>query len=128
MEDDLVWLKKLLAEYGGMDRVVAIERAAREQMPPLDTRAELAFLLDELEDILVHGFKVVATTMDMLEAESLHFLSDPGIDENDESITAGPALVDDVNSLISKDTLNAWSNIASEASEILTELRRSYDL
>ena len=91
MEEDLAWLKALLIEHGGAELVVAIERAVREEMPPLDTRSELKLVFDELDTVLVQGFKTVTFTMRMLKANKLILREDPeAIDLNGVTLGSKP--------------------------------------
>lgn len=127
MEEDLAWLKALLIEHGGMELVVAIERAAREEMPPLDTRGEIGLVFNELEAILVHGFKTISYTMSMLEAEQLIFRADPSINGREDSVFTRAARERAERVVISRDDLGAWSKVAAEADSILREMRQRYD-
>ncbi len=128
MEEDLAWLKALLIEHGGVELVVAIERAAREEMPPLDTRGEIGLVFNELEAVLVHGFKTVTYTMNMLKAEGLVFRADPSTNGREDSVFTHAARERAERIVISQDSLGVWSKVAAEADAILREMRQRYDL
>jgi hypothetical protein len=127
MEEDLAWLKALLIEHGGIELVVAIERAGREELPPLDTRGELRLLLYELEAVLVHGFKTVAYTMGKLKAQKLVIRADPSTNSREESVLSRGARERAEHVVISQDSLAEWSEIAAEAEAILKDMRLRYD-
>lgn len=128
MEEDLDWLKALLIEHGGAELVIAIERAAREEMPPLDARSEMKIIFDELDALLVHGFKTVSYTMHMLKAKTLGIRQDLAtIDlDNDTLIRASREGAESI--IFSQDSLGEWGQLASEADIILREMRERYDL
>ena len=127
MEEDLAWLKLLLIKHNGIDLVVAIEKTAREEMPPLDMRGELELVFNELEAVLVHSFKAVAHTMSRLKAETLIICADPSTDGREDSgfIGAAPDRTDRI--AISQDSLGTWGEVAAEATAILREMRQRYD-
>lgn len=127
MEEDLAWLKLLLIEHSGIELVVAIERTAREEMPPLDMRGELELVFNELEAVLVHGFKTVAHTMGMLKAETLIICADPSTNGRGDSGFTRAAQERTDRVVISQDSLGTWSEVAAEASAILGEMRQHYD-
>lgn len=127
MEEDLAWLKALLIEHAGIELVVAIERAAREEMPSLDTRGEIELVFNELEAILVHGFKTVAYTMSILKAEKIIFRADPSTFGRDDGVFNRTGLEGAERVVISQDSLGAWSELAAEAETILREMRERYD-
>ena len=127
MDEDLAWLKALLVEHGGIELVVAIERTAREEMPPLDTRSELRLVLNELEAVLVHGFKTVAYTMGMLKAEKLIIRVDPSTNGREDSGITRAAQERAESVVISQDSLHVWSKVAAEADAILREMRQRHD-
>lgn len=124
MEEELESLKEMLVEHGGADRVVAIERAARTHMPPLDRRGEMALLLAELEGILVKAPKMVMTTMHMLGADTIRFTRDP--ETNGTAKYEQPIDGEDIE--ISARTLDIWSEHAARAHKVIAELRRVYDI
>lgn len=127
MEEDLAWLKLLLIEHSGIELVVAIERTAREEMPPLDMRGELELVFNELEAVLVHSFKTVAHTMSMLKAETLIIYADPSTNGQEDSGFTRAAQERTDRVVISQDSLGTWSEVAAEASAILREMRQRYD-
>lgn len=124
MEEELESIKAMLAEHGGADRVVAIERYARTHMPPLDRREEMALLLNELEGILVEAPKMVMTTMHMLGADTIRFSKHP--DADGRAIFEQPTDGEDIK--ISAETLERWGEHAAHAYKVIAELRRIYDI
>lgn len=127
MEEDLNWLKALLIEHGGAELVVAIESAAREEMPPLDARGELKLLFDELDTVLVQGCRTVAFTMQMLKAKKLSIHEDLAA-LNVDSGTFTRSLRKDAEGIVfSQDGLEEWIRLASKADFILKKMRQHYD-
>lgn len=128
MEEDLDWLKAVLIEHGGAELVIAVERAAREAMPPLDARSELKFLLDELEAVLVQGFEIVSFTMVMLKAKTLQIQEDIGAINAESGGVSEPRRKDVKGVVFSKGALEEWGQFAHEARDILGTMRRRYDI
>lgn len=127
MEEDLKWLKALLIEHGGAELVIAIEWAAREEMPPLDARGELKLLFDELDTVLVQGCKTVAFTMQMLKAKTLSMHEDLAAFDVDSGTSTQSLRKDAGGIVFSQDGLGEWNRLANEADVILKKMRRHYD-
>ncbi|UHS63468.1 hypothetical protein HRR99_18005 [Agrobacterium vaccinii] len=128
MEEDLGWLKAVLIEHGGIELVIAVERAAREAMPPIDARSELKLLLDELEAVLVQGFEIVSFTMGKLKAKTLQIQEDFGAIDAESGVVSETSRKDAKGVALSKGELEEWGQFAREASEILGIMRRRYDI
>lgn len=125
-------LKTTFIELGAIELVAAVEREAREAVPQLDVRAELALLLEEAEGILVQAPKMLHVTMSRLEAESLTFVPDRSdLRFRDKYVpNYGDELASDDGDrfVISTDTVAQWAETANAAAEVINELRRQLDV
>ena len=125
-------LKATFIQLGSIELVAAIEREAREAVPQLDTRGELALLLEEAEGILVHAPKMLHATMERLQAGSIAFVSDRSDvrfrGTSDRDLNDELASEDEDSFVISHDVIGQWAESAIMSSEVLTQLRRQLDV
>jgi hypothetical protein len=103
--------------------------APPEEGPVLDGRGELMRVIEEYEAILVLAPTMTAETMRILDARSIEFVPDPS------DLRFTNARIDGARRLaspgegvsITADDLAEWMGIASQASTIITEVRRMLD-
>lgn len=129
MEEELLLLKRILIEYGGVEIVANFEATMREATPPPEVRSQVSYFLDELTAILVEAPFMVSTTMEMLGAQSLVFSRDEldALSEGEEIQLSGS--LEPVNTFsIRPNQVAAWDENAIKASEFIARFRETYDV
>ena len=129
MEEELLLLKRILMENGGVEIVANFEATMREATPPPGVRSQVSYLLDELNAILVEAPFMVSATMEMLGAQSLVFSRDvlDALSEGEEVQLSGS--LEPVNTFsIRPDQLAAWDENAIRAREFIARFRETYNV
>ena len=121
-------LRGALGEAGF--RTAGLSRdAPHEEGPVLDGRGELLRVIEEYEAILVLAPEMMAETMRVLDARSIEFVPDPSdlrfTNARIDGARRPASSAEGVS--ITADGLEEWMGIASEATAVITEVRRKLD-